>query len=739
MQNANLELTKLSMAREKNDTFEISVNITESTFGQIEASNGFQISIFECQLKHVGLGITLIKATGSRVTMRNSIFKHLAVVSGAAALNAIASEVVIQNTIFRASSSVDGLIHITNNSMLSMTNCTFTKNNSPKMFPTRGSAVSVSSNSSAFVSNCSFTHNAASYGACFYLSDCVEFTVEDSTINDNHALEGAVIYSVNTLQHSTKTKVIINTSLFKLNYALFTGGVLHMESSSAEVYITDTIFNTDAAFYGGAGGAICAMGGLSGRNNKNSTYGQGYLENAQINIFVSNSYFHEMWSFTGVFNIYQGVTLTVTNSSFVGVGPLGMLFGAKNNCSVTVEGCYIENTKYFLNMYAVIFSIENNSTLTVVNSSLVSKSGCNLFVLTAWNNSQISFISCSFHKINGFQAIHGSDIFIGNSSITETLHSFHSNGFIEISDKSNLLISHTNVKQNNIREVSSFIFAEKKSSVSLLSFHYVWNTMSAHIKIVKNSNITIHSSTFVNNSVVDRNGKILKGILVGENSNVSVERTDFHQNSLQSYLLTTNHVKLIAITKCKLKIKRSQFISNDFYFIMAMGSTMELILVNSSKNLFFAHNIFIKNKVNQVLHVMSEVEISKSYLQIDNCSFAKNWGQSVVTGIEHVMMHQSYFEIFDFWKDSLLIKGAKSAHIMDSIFNQTMDTSPLRFSSYHPQRIKFFTLNTTFIRGNFTLKSNTKNFMKLAEREGFINVFSPLRLEHKESEFASSK
>ena len=92
----------------------------------------------------------------------------------------------------------------------------------------------------------------------------------------------------------------------------------------------------------------------------------------------------------------------------------------------------------------------------------------------------------------------------------------------------------------------------------------------------------------------------------------------------------------------------------------------------------------------------------------------------------------------NFNNSGVVLMGVSMLRIADSRFFGKFNPA-VRFSSMGGKILRLKTLNSTIKWKNFTFKSNAKNFMKGAEKEGLIHVADPSWVNHTETVFASRK
>ena len=116
---------------------------------------------------------------------------------------------------------------------------------------------------------------------------------------------------------------------------------------------------------------------------------------------------------------------------------------------MTVIKCYFTNN-HFLPAYTVVFNIQNFTNITVTDSVFQTIYGINLVVISVMENVRMTFNNCTFNKISGFRASHNTIVQIKNSRITNCKNTIQTKGLIEISYKSLLYISNSNITDNKM-------------------------------------------------------------------------------------------------------------------------------------------------------------------------------------------------------------------------------------------------------------------------------------------------
>ena len=242
-----------------------SVNILSSSFGQLQTSGRFHITIANCYLDgNTRVSSTLVDIVDCTLNIENFIFfNQRKYDKGPAIINAANSYVSMVNVNIYKNYALNGLIWTSNSSKLHIKKSNFNGNG---MFLWTSSVLILKHNSILFLSKCKCQNNPALYGPCVHASDDITIIAKKSTFYYNNALRGGAVYWKNNMKGSDinetnshhkidvnredfrernlrryKAKLVFQECVFYQHIA-FTGGVLFMEGSSVEVYVIQCFF-----------------------------------------------------------------------------------------------------------------------------------------------------------------------------------------------------------------------------------------------------------------------------------------------------------------------------------------------------------------------------------------------------------------------------------------------------------------------------------------------------------------
>ena len=201
--NAVVPRTKFFLISSDNTNMTYSATISNSSFGQINASKGFHIDIVNCYIDgSIRLTSTLIEIINGTLNIENFIFyNQIKYDKGPAMMNAVSSHINLVNGSVVQNYAKDSLIWVSNNSHLSVHNSVFESNG---IFVLTSSIFILKYNAVLLLSNCICANNGAIIGACVLASGYVSIVSKDSIFKKNHAASGGVLYWKNTVDDSEK-------------------------------------------------------------------------------------------------------------------------------------------------------------------------------------------------------------------------------------------------------------------------------------------------------------------------------------------------------------------------------------------------------------------------------------------------------------------------------------------------------------------------------------------------------
>ena len=744
------------------------LTIYKSKFYSLEVNGGYNITISECHfVDNVTLDSTIIKVYNSVLNIMNSTFRNIGKLnSGSAIIDAANSLILIKSVHVSDNYASNGLIEISNGSHLQIERSFFGRNGNDLLY---SSIIFIKINSVVKIYHCKFGDNSALYGSCFTTAVNSSLIVYNSTFALNSAVRGGVTYHQgieifyrNGLHGSEKQmsfKHYLNKSLtfryyivgcsFYGNSAL-EGGDIYIKGFYFQVKLMKSHFSS-FAFIGGSmliGGtdthmtdvliSQCVLEGQAWVGG-----GSIYVERTNINIIdsyftnsapigpgeyilatnysvvnVKNTSFHRGFVTVGSISIRTGVELYVTQSKFNSphiFPPTLAYIAATDNCSVFVTKSYFGNRVF--PSFVVAFDIGMFTNLIVLDSIFEGKNGLNFYIVDGYNNANIHFANCKFHKVSGFKASNESTIFIQDSTIAHCINTLQE-GLIHISCKSALNISNTTITGNSIVKSSSIILVQSQSFLIVLDSSYFNNIMAKHIVVDNDCDIKIKGSEFFNNTVVNSRHSTLKGLLI----------TVTNDNTNKNYTGTL---------KSSVFVQETVFRRNSNYEWEFFINQKSLISLQSSKNVTLLKNKFIDN---YQLTIVSMTGMEQNYLKVISCTFKDNYGNSICTDhVTDVIIANSYFKRKKpRGSEGIKIEYVLTVRVFNSTFNRTHGETQIGFPlTLQMDTVALYTTNSTFVGKHKSLRTNAKKFLKKAESAGFIdNEFIP-KINHAETPYAS--
>ena len=553
--NAIFPKTKLLLYSNNKEDSIYSVNILSSSFGQLKVSRGYNINISNCYIDgNTRLSSTLIDIVHCNLSITNFIFfnqmKHD---KGPAIINAMACHINMINVNILQNYALDGLIWVSNSSVLQIENSMFNDNG---LFIWTSGVLILNNNSVLFLSNCKCESNGAVRGPCIHASGSVKITAKKSIFDNNHAIIGGAVYwkskAISELTSDTsrynfefnvespgeklrieeyKTKLMFEECIFS-GHTAARGGVFYVDGSPVVVSINnciirsnggvlDTTFlvqgqhpsstklNVKGSFFigdmsWGSGVFSIKQAHVDIHNSTISVSGFGLISVADYSIVnITHLSINQSPAWFGYIDIQNNVKLFLAdswiNSSYFFVVPNGFFIYARNNCSIVVKNSQFGDGNQN-GVITNVFGLLNFSSLEISNCTFANSNLSYLRLLTASDNSKVLFTECSFIKTNGFEVAHNSELHIKNSKIIGSTYSLQNYALVEIADNSHMSILNSSFV-NNVLHNRKLMFVAGGSSLMINYCLYMGNDLSSHITALGGGNITISNTKFFQNIV----------------------------------------------------------------------------------------------------------------------------------------------------------------------------------------------------------------------------------------------
>ena len=734
VKNSFLPKTHFHLSNYKFGSSKLAVVIM-STFGQLTVDTGFHIQISDCMLKGGPFERSaLIDIRDSTINITTSNFQGFKTYTGPAVLNAKSCKVYLENSQFEANIGKHGVIQVGKQTNITIYNSIFFNNGHWFLAE---ATVLVKSRSNAVLKNCKFFTNIASTGSCIRSNPGTHLDVQNSTFFGNEGAFGGVIYCEGALYskretdtHETKfqfqfnlwkaTKVpqcLIKKSNFTGNLALQRGGNAYFNQTTA--IVTDCHFQQSSSLV--SGGVMMVYNSNIFIDNTNFNVSGTVLEGGvfdaadDCNIIVNNSIVSVSTAMRGSsFQIQSRVVLLMNNvtvnngNAGIYVFHDGYSLSISDRCSVNVMNSYFEAVYPF----PWIFFMEDNSNLTVLESTFNTKGNSSTQIVSAAKSSRVNFTKCLFQKIAGLVVSDNSSLLMKDSIMRESQYVI-SGALISASVNSRIKIEETNIT-DIIPNVDLPFVRLESSNVSVRKCLYSGNRLSRHIVATGNSLISVSDSHFNNNTF--RFGIMYSSIFYLTRSKLSVDGTVFKNNyqyknfGMYNVAIVDAYSSNVEINNCTF-ITASSLIAPTFIFHMRLASI---------------------------------TEDSRNYLQISHSMFNNKGGSLRVENIADVNIQSSFFQIhpntdFPLEGSGLQLSGLENLRIADSHFNSSEDSKTQVAIKYTANGFHFLTSYSNFTFGNYSLKSNDNNFVEKAQDSGLITIPPEVRDKHTETSYASSR
>ena len=779
------------------------VNISNSSFEQIKASRGFIINISNCKIDgNTILTSTLIYVVNCNVNIENSIFfNQIKYNKGPAIVNAVTSHIEMVNVIISQNYALDGLMRLSNNSILKVQNSIFSHNG---LFLLASSVFILKYSSVLFLSNCKCDNNGAIFGTCILASGSVTIIAKHCTFIGNHAAIGGVIYWKKNVDRREnfqgkefagdkavvdikitkkiyfveeyKSKFLFDSCAFAEDFT-FEDSVLHLDGCPVEIFMNNCYIGVNLGF--SDRGSIFIQGQRPSAIKvhiqrclfyNNIAMGAAILSISQAHVNIHNCTInysaHGLMSFAdnsivnithlsvqgsppvlGYIDIQNSVILYITNSqmtSFIWILPNGFFVFARNNCSVYISNSIFGDGSHSW-IITNVFGVKDFSNLNIRNCNFKNSAYSYSKLLTASLNSKVILTNCSVVKTSGLEVTHNSELQIKQSYIVNSTDTWQKSALIKISDNSHMRIENSSIK-NNILQSKNLIYITSNSSLTLSNCLYSENILTGHI-VLSGGNITILNTRFVNNSVIETvTGP--EGILVAYGTCFTIIHTLFNQNkgygNIESLIMTIS-ADTIFIQSCSIKysfleIPLFSFAHSTNFIIITYSrsiSVVDTILHNNSISTTITDPTFLA-----IFRVLMTNRIPGSYIEMDNCTFGKHDMIYVyIQGISDVLIDQSLFYLPRYYNShAFYVIGLKSLRLWDSMFYDQHKITALYFEydfSY-PKETNFLTLNTRITLRKTTLETSAGNFLQKAENKGIIDTSFFAKRYHEETSYAAS-
>lgn len=490
----------------------LSGNISTASGGALYVKENGSATLTSCTVSdnHATNGLGAI-VYGGTLIVSNSSFEDNVISGGSGEGGALyvrggdndeVATVTISNTVFSGNVSVSrgGAISIKVNTLVAITDCTFTSNSSAE-----GGAIS--SYTSFEVTGTDFNTNSASTtGGAIHLYTNGQATVEDCNFSGNTSTTtgGAINFTNNSVG-------VLTDCTFIGNEATTNGGALYFGSTSSATLDGCTFTENNAASNGGA----MYFGTSSHIEATNCDYTLNTSPNGGAVMFNSTSY-----------GTFVGCTFS-QNSASNSAGAVRLTSSAHasfTNCSFT------ENTATSGNGGAMYLDASTYSTLSgcTFTSNSAASGGAMRVGSSASTASYVTVTNCTFTSNtatgNGgalylYAANSVTSTFTGCSFISNSTASSKSGGAAYISGATVAVFENTIARNNSATTGSAFAITNATGNTTNVTFSGTYTSLNNTISIgnATTNVVTIHQSGLISE---DDPAKTWSDILTGKTSNV---------------------------------------------------------------------------------------------------------------------------------------------------------------------------------------------------------------------------
>ena len=364
----------------------------------------------------------------------------------------------------------------------------------------------------------------------------------------------------------------------------------------------------------------------------------------------------------------------------------------------------------------MVLNVDNFTDISVINSTFRMHTDYGSSVLYATNTVNVKFATCSFFKHGGFYVSENAYLHMDQCSIDQS-HHVEMAIIMWIQYGSHLYLNNTNITATNPQISVTFLQVDS-GSVSIFD-HCVYaenHILQEHIMVKGKSTLVIYDCEFNNN----RPGT--------------------------SRFLFNDYVDLIYLENSNLSITKSTFYNNSIVpYLKGMSKNSSLIETLDS-NVNITSSWFLFNTAEKA--ISSQNKASSSYVQIHNCSF-NNTGSSIkLTNIPTVNIQDVLFQVYikkRFYNPgTLTIMKGQFIRIAFSYFVSSPD-NPVQINfiqySFLKQHMQLLTCQTNLSDDKDFLATNAENFLHKATSLGFIKIDHQVsvKVQQEETGFASSK
>ena len=484
-------------------------------------------------------------------------------------------------------------------------------------------------------------------------------------------------------------------------------------SNGSRLFMINTVFIQNTFL----GGTICAV-----RNclleiincsfvANTGRYGLVMEENTTLKLeestFVKNAAIHSEGVTNRLLlhrNVFEMTSISVNNGGNISISDSTIL--------------HASNTTWpFMYLQRMEFGLAKTVT-TIYNCVFIGrKAQKDNLILRARHEVSVFFINCSFmNNLVVLDILDRVNVILKESKIVGTV----SFGSLFVVWQSRLQLINTLIADHQ-NTGNMYTFNITQSSLKMEGCSYENNEASRHFLAFENSEMFIHKSSFLNNTVYSWNSAILDI----RNAHLQVKNCDFQRNTGVNRLILSSTGSSIAFNHNRLE-------NNNNNVERGIGELMK----TESSNFTITHCTFSNNDLTKYDYLNIRSELDNNYLWIRHCNFENYHFIFTIAGISYVLISNSLFD----YGSNLVVRKVPMIRISHCKFI-TPEFFTQVWNFYHKVDLSttLLTYNSTFSDGNVSLSTSDTHFLSEAQKYRFVVIERQKELQHWETQYASRK
>ena len=329
-------------------------------------------------------------------------------------------------------------------------------------------------------------------------------------------------------------------------------------------------------------------------------------------------------------------------------------------------------------------------------------------ILKAGHEVSVHFTNCTFtNYLVVLDIMDRVDVIFEDSKVIHTV----SLGSLFVVWESKLELINTLITDHQ-STFNMYTFNITQSSLTMQGCSYERNEGTRHFLGIQNSEMSIHKSSFLNNTVSIRNSAILDV----RHGYLHVENSGFQDNiGVNRLILSSTYSSIEFIHNC---------LKNNKYNV---DPGIAELMKTEHSNVTMIHCTFSNKDLANYDYLNMRSESNNNYLWIRHCNFLNNHFVFTIAGISYVLISSSLFE----YGSNLVVREVPIIRISDCEF-VTSEFFPMVWNFYHKVDLSttLLTYNDTFSDGNVSLCTSENHFLSKAQEYRFVVIESPKEVHH---------